>query len=207
MASPDWVKFALDLPLAHQPGAHWAYASADPMIAGEVIARTSHMTVMAFAERYLFQPLGIVRYRWTTDPAHHGMTAGSFYIRPADMLKIGELVANQGVWQGQRIVSAHWLTESTAPRTPIPDFSFVGSSRTKAARPQPTYYGYYWYRERLVTATNSYEVLFASGNGGQYIMLIERLHLVVVFTGGNYHSWKSKLPFEALAKYIVPAFE
>lgn len=206
-ASPDWVKFALDLPLAYPPGEQWAYASADPVILGDIIARASHLTVMAFADRYLFKPLGIVYYRWTTDPAHHGMTAGSFFIRPADMLKIGELVANQGIWQGQRIVSTRWLTASTAPITPIPAFSFVRSSRTKVAQPQPTYYGYYWYRERLVTDTASCEVLFASGNGGQYIMLIESLHLVVVFTGGNFSSWKAKLPFEALAKYIIPAFD
>jgi CubicO group peptidase (beta-lactamase class C family) len=206
MGSPNWVKFALDLPLAQAPGTQWAYTSANPMIVGGIIAKTAHMSIMDFAARYLFQPLGIVDYRWTIDPARQGMTAGSFFLRPADMLKLGQLVANHGLWQGQRIVSAHWLQESTAANILIPQFSFVGSSRTKAARPQPTHYGYYWYREQVVTPTSSREVLFASGNGGQYIMLIESLDLVVVFTGGNYNSWKSKLAFEALAKYIIPAF-
>lgn len=207
MASPDWVKFALDLPLAHSPGQQWAYTSVAPVILGGITANASHMTVMAFADHYLFKPLGIVHYRWTTDPAQHGMTAGSFFIRPADMLKIGELVANQGVWHGKRLVSAHWLKASTAPIIPIPAFSFVRSSRTKAAQPQPTYYGYYWYREQIVTNSAKEEVLFASGNGGQYIMLIESLQLVVVFTGSNFNSWKSKLPFEALVKYIIPEFD
>lgn len=206
-AAPDWVKFSLDLPMAQAPGMQWAYTSANPMILGGVIAQATHMSIMEFADRYLFKPLGIEHYRWTTDPAGHGMTAGSFFIRPADMLKIGQLVANHGRWHGQRVVSARWIKEATAPLTPIPNFSFVGSARIKAAQPQPTYYGYYWYREHLRTPTINREVLFASGNGGQYIMLIESLHLVVVFTGSNYGSWKAKLPFEALAKYIIPAFE
>ncbi|WP_425291059.1 hypothetical protein [Spirosoma linguale] len=54
--------------------------------------------------------------------------------------------------------------------------------------PQPTYYGYYWYCEQLMTNTFSYPVVFASGNGGQYIMIIDALDLVVVFTGSNYGS-------------------
>ncbi|AKD55196.1 serine hydrolase domain-containing protein [Spirosoma radiotolerans] len=203
--SKDWVKFSLDLPLANRPGTHWAYTSAAPMILSGVIANASKMTIVAFAEKYLFKPLGISRYRWTMDSAQHGMTAGSFFIRPADMLKIGQLVANQGNWQGKQIVSKAWIDKSTRAVTAISNFSFVGSSRTKRAQPQPTYYGYYWYREQLVTNSFKHDVLFASGNGGQYIMLIDDLKLVVVFTGGNYNSWKAKLPFEALAAYIIPS--
>jgi CubicO group peptidase (beta-lactamase class C family) len=206
-STADWIKAALDLPLAVAPGTQWAYTSAAPVVMGGVLAQATHQSVMAFAARYLFEPLGITRYRWTTDPAHQGMTAGSFYIRPADMLKIGEMVANQGKWHGRRIVSARWLRESLAPRTLIPAFSFLGASHMKLAQPHPTYYGYYWYRERVVTPTINREVLFASGNGGQYIMLVPDLKLVVVFMGANYGSWKAKLAFEALAKYIIPAYE
>ncbi|GAB3768682.1 serine hydrolase domain-containing protein [Spirosoma horti] len=204
--SKDWVKFSLDLPLTKHPGTYWSYTSSAPMILSGVIANASKMSIVAFADKYLFKPLGINKYRWTMDSAQHGMTAGSFFIRPADMLKIGQLVANQGKWQGKQIVSKEWLDKSTRADTAIPNFSFVGSSRTKRAQPQPTYYGYYWYRERLVTDSFRHEVLFASGNGGQYIMLINDLHLVVVFTGGNYNSWKAKLPFNALTTYIIPSF-
>ena len=206
-ASPDWVRAALALPMAHPPGTHWAYTSAAPLILSGVLARATGMSVPDFAARYLFAPLGITHYRWTTDPAHQAMTAGSFYIQPADLLTLGELVAAHGVWHGQRLISVRWLRQSMVPRTAIAGFSFVGSSRTTVAQPQPTYYGYYWYSERVVAADSNREVLFASGNGGQYIMLVPSLQLVVVFTGGNYGSWKAKLPFEALAKYIIPAFE
>jgi len=205
--SDDWIKFSLDLPLSHRPGTYWSYNSSAPMILSGVITNASKMTVIDFADCYLFQPLGITHYRWTKDPAQHGMTAGSFFIRPADMLKIGQMVANQGIWQGKRIVSAQWINESTKPQTQIADFSFVGISRTKVAQPQPAFYGYYWYRERIVTNSFNYDVLFASGNGGQYIMIVDELDLVVVFTGGNYNNWKSKLPFEALARYIIPSFQ
>ncbi|WEK34048.1 MAG: serine hydrolase [Candidatus Pseudobacter hemicellulosilyticus] len=207
MASKDWVRFSLDLPMKDRPGTVWAYNSSAPMIISGIISRAAKMSVMAFAKKYLFDPMGITQYRWTVDPSGNGMTAGSFYIRPADMLKIGELLLQKGMWKGRRIVSAEWIAEATSAPIPIPDFSFVQFSRTAAAVPQPTYYGYYWYKESIRTRTFQGNMLFASGNGGQYIVVIEPLGLVIVFMQGNYNSWKAKKAFDLLAKYIIPAFE
>lgn len=202
----DWVKFSLELPMKDDPGTVWAYSSSAPMIISGIISKATGMSTMAFAKKYLFDPLGITHYRWTIDPAGHAMTAGSFYIRPLDMLKIGQLVNNKGVWKGKRIVSSKWIQESTQATIPIPDFSYVRISKTTLAIPQPTYYGYYWYREniRINSKSRQEEVILASGNGGQYIMIIEDLDLVVVFTQGNYGARVAKQAFDLLIKYILP---
>ena len=205
--TPDWVKFSLDLPMKDQPGTVWAYTSCDPMILSGIIRQVAHMPIMDFARRYLFGPMGITQYRWTVDPAGNGMTAGSFYIPPADMIKIGCLVKNKGVWNGKRIVSEKWIEESTRTPIVIPDFSFVQFSKTDLAVPQPTHYGYYWYTELIKAKDYGQEVLFASGNGGQYIMIFKNLDLVVVFTQGNYNSWKAKRAFDILVRYILPVYE
>lgn len=207
MATKDWVRFSLDLPMKDKPGTVWAYTSCNPMIISGIIRRVAKMSVMDFAKKYLFEPMGIKHYRWTVDPSGYGMTAGSFYILPADMLKIGEMVRQKGMWNGHRIVSAAWLEKSTSTPISIPDFSFVKFSKSAVAIPQPTYYGYYWYKEAIQTSAYQEDVLFASGNGGQYIMMIERLGIVVVFTQGNYNSWKAKRAFDLLARFILPAFE
>lgn len=207
MASKDWVRFSLDLPMKNKPGTVWAYTSSDPMILSGIISRVAKMSIMDFAKKYLFDPMGIKHYRWTVDPSGHGMTAGSFYILPSDMMKIGQMILQKGMWNGRRIVSAAWLEKSTSTPVPIPDFSFVKFSRSAVAIPRPTYYGYYWYKEEIRTKTFRENVLFASGNGGQYIMIIERLGIVVVFTQGNYNSWKAKKAFDLLARSILPAFE
>ena len=203
----DWVSYSIDLPMKNRPGTVWAYTSCDPMIISGIISRVAKMSIMDFAKKYLFDPMGIRHYRWTVDPSGHGMTAGSFYILPSDMMKIGEMVRQNGVWNGRRIVSEAWLKKSTATPVAIPDFSFMHFSRSAVATPQPTRYGYYWYREEVRTATFREEVLFASGNGGQYIMIIGRLGLVVVFTQSNYESWKAKRAFDLLARFILPAYE
>ena len=203
----DWVKFALALPMKNKPGKIWNYTSCDPMIISGIIHKASGMSIMDFAAKYLFGPMGISHYRWTADPAGQGMTAGSFYILPTDMLKIGRMVLDGGVWQGQRIISESWLKASTTATIPIPDnWSFVKFSRSKTATPQQTYYGYYWYNELVKTKDGEYPVVFASGNGGQYILIIKKLDIVVVFTQGNYESWTAKRAFDILATYIIPAY-
>jgi CubicO group peptidase (beta-lactamase class C family) len=204
----DWVQFSLGLSMKNEPGKVWAYTSCDPMIVSGIISQATHMTIMEFARKYLFEPLGISNYEWTTDSAGHGMTAGSFYVLPSDMLKIGLLILNNGNWNGKQIVSAGWLEKSITATIPIPDgWSFIKVSRYPEAIPQQAYYGYYWYKETVKTNSWHEDVVFASGNGGQYIMVIRRLDLVVVFTQQNYQNWTAKRAFEILAKYIIPQFE
>ncbi|MBB6273713.1 CubicO group peptidase (beta-lactamase class C family) [Pedobacter cryoconitis] len=204
--SKDWVKFALNLPMKYKPGEVWSYTSVDPMILSGIISKVAKMTVMEFSRKYLFEPLGISDYKWTVDPAGHGMTGGSFYIHPSDMIKLGQLVNGNGIWKGKRVISEQWISQSTKCDIPIPDFSFAKSSRSQLILPQPAYYGFYWYRELLKTKDFQKDLLFASGNGGQYIFMLKDLDLIIVFAQGNYGSFKSKQAFEILAKYIVPSF-
>ncbi|WP_428229552.1 serine hydrolase domain-containing protein [Flavobacterium sp.] len=206
-ASKNWVDYALNLPMKDKPGEIWSYTSVDPMILSGVISKATHMSIMDFAKKYLFEPLGISSYKWTLDPSGNGMTGGSFYILPVDMIKLGQLVKDKGVWGHQQIVSKKWIAESTICDIAIPDFSNMKSSRSKAGDPQPAYYGYYWYRETIKTKDLQENVLFASGNGGQFIFIIEDLNLTVVFTQGNYGSYKGKQAFEIMAKYILPNFK
>lgn len=203
----DWIKFCLDLPLKNKPGTHWDYTSINAMLLGGIVAHSTHMTVTDFADTYLFKPLGITNYRFTKDPLGHETMAGSFYISPADMNKIGQIVLNDGVYNKKRIVSNQWVKRMTEGLIKIEDFSNVRISKNNKAIPQPTYYGYLWYNEEIKTEKFKYKIVFASGNGGQYIMVIRDLHLVATFTGNSYSSWKSKLPFDIMIKYILPYFD
>lgn len=204
METDDWIAFCLGVDLIREPGTNWSYNSNDPMIMGAIIAKASEMKIEDFARQYLFEPLGIKEYKWTFSPKGQAQTAGSFYMKPTDMLKIIDLVKNNGNWNGKQIVSADWIKRSTNCHIPI-DFSFTRYSRIPDARYENARYGFFWYKENLKYKHINTEVLFASGNGGQYMMLVPECKLTVVFTGSNYGNWRGKLPFEILLKYIIPA--
>lgn len=200
----DWVAFCIGVDLIREPGLNFSYNSNEPMIMGELIARASKMSVMEFAKQNLFLPLGITDYKWTVSPKGQGMTAGSFYMLPADMLKIIDMVKNEGNWNGKQIISKEWIKKSTDCQKVI-DFSFTRFSRIPNARYESARYGFFWYRENLHYKDINTEVLFASGNGGQYMMYIPEYKLTAVFTGSNYGNWRGKFPFEMLLKYIILA--
>lgn len=68
-------------------------------------------------------------------------------------------------------------------------------------------YGYFWYREALQFGDIKTEALFGSGNGGQYMMVLEDYDLALAFTGSNYGNWRGKLPFVFLLRHLIPILE
>jgi CubicO group peptidase (beta-lactamase class C family) len=202
----NWLGYILEIPLRHEPGLNWAYTSIEPELIGEIIQRTSKISIIEFAEKYLFEPLDIDDYKWQLSPEGRGYSAGSFNIRPIDMLKISQLVLDNGSWKGQEVVSQKWINESTNCKTDV-DMSFVRYARTQDAKYTSAQYGFMWYREILQYDNIKTEVLFASGNGGQYMMVLEDYDAAIVFTGSNYGNWRGKLPFDILLKYLIPILE
>jgi CubicO group peptidase (beta-lactamase class C family) len=192
----DWIRFYLDQPLAAAPGEAFSYATSGVVTLGNIITRASGLRIPAFADRYLFGPLGITVYRWpiTNSRGNQGlaMTGGGLNLRPRDMLKFGQLYANGGVWQGKRLISESWIEASTRKHATS---DLYGED-----------FGYLW---RMIDRTvegqqvRSFE---AWGNGGQFIMVFPSLDLVAVFTGENYGLFpEMEQPFEMIDRYILPA--
>jgi len=186
----DWVRYALDLPIVHPPGVHWAYNSSSLILVGEAIARSSGMALAEFADQYLFGPLGTERFQWATSPRGHAWVGGGARSIPRDMVKIGQLMLKRGVWNGERILSDRWIEVSTSPQA---DYH-AGVE-----------YGYIWQIGQFFLDGELIPAYWASGNGGQYIVVFPEHDLVVVFTGGNYNSPLASQPFEMLDRYILPA--
>jgi len=201
--SEDWLAYLLSVPSRHQPGTTWEYSSMEPDLVGTIIARASGMTLMDFADQYLFGPMGIENFEWEITPDGRGYSAGSSRMLPRDMLKIAQLVRNKGNWQGRQLVSSNWIDESTDCYIPV-EMSFLEYSGLEEQKFNSALYGFFWYIERLEHETIDTEVLFASGNGGQYMMLIEDYDLALVFNGSNYGSRLGKMPFEMIVNYIIP---
>ncbi len=187
----DWVRTFLDLEVVAPPGDVSRYCTGGVVTLGRVISEASGLSIPEFARRHLFEPLGVVGERWSLfDRKRQTDTGGHLYLRPRDLAKIGQLVLQKGQWNGTQLVSESWIERATREQTRIDD-----------GKP----YGYLWWLVGMQTPTRKLSVVFASGNGGQYLFIIPELEMVVVFTGGNYNSPKAGLPFQLLGTFIEPA--
>jgi CubicO group peptidase (beta-lactamase class C family) len=127
----------------------------------------------------LFAPLGITQFEWIKMPANGEAAAASgLRLRPRDMAKLGQLVFENGVWNGHRIVSEEWIKESTKGRVEAWDINR---------------YGYQWrVRESTMTGDpndkRNASWVAGWGLGGQRIFVVRDYDLVVTTTAGLYDS-------------------
>ncbi len=182
--SLDVVQHVLDTTMAYEPGEIWVYNSGASILLGAIIQQVSGYTTLQFAKKYLFEPLGISDVLWL--PASGGWyhTGGGLYLRPPDMVKLGYLYLNNGIWDGKEIISKDWVENATQTRY----YPYM----TKT-----TGYGYQWW------TIPKYDIYCARGAYGQYIYVSPENDLVVGFNA--YFNKEYPLVDALLYKYILPA--
>jgi CubicO group peptidase (beta-lactamase class C family) len=188
---PDWYRYTLELPVLHQPGTLYAYCSAGLNLAAGVIAHATQSWLPAFFDRNIAQPLEIDHYAINLTPTGQMYGGGGVRLRPRDLLKFGQLYLNGGTWNGHRIVDRSWVETSTAHQ--IDNAS--GSD------------GFAWHRFTLEANGRDYQEYEASGNGGQFLIVVPELDITIVITAGNYGQYGIWRTFreQLVPRYILGA--
>jgi CubicO group peptidase (beta-lactamase class C family) len=108
---PDVARETLAQPLTHRSGTHFEYSQRDPDLLAFVVQRAVHEDLQAFAQRTLFDPLGIPRssYFWLRDRAGNTYGYAHLFIPPGQFAKLGLLLQNDGVWNGRRVIPRTYL--------------------------------------------------------------------------------------------------
>ncbi len=171
--SPDQLQYAVEREQAALPGETWNYDCTASQFISAMIGRTTGQTTYDFVQENLFDPLGINNKEgeetiWTSNSAG-GYTDGAFglYLTPRQLAKIGLLMVNEGYWDGEQIVSRKWVKESISPLIE----TGYGSGFSE-------FYGLHWW--------NNGDYFFASGLGGQYLIVYPESEMIIVLTSqGN----------------------
>ncbi len=171
----NWVEFALNLPVDTSKVANrqWDYFTAGVVVLGDIIHKSVPNGLEKYSNEKLFKPLGIKKYKWQFTPQNVANTAGSVQLRSLDYAKYGQLYKNQGVWNGEQILSKEWIEKSFSHQMTISE---------------DEYYGYlFWNKTYNVNGVN-YEVYYSSGNGGNRIFIFKDFPIVVVITSTAYNT-------------------
>ncbi len=162
----DWLDGFWSYPLLTEPGEEFNYNTGLTHTLSAVISQSTGLSTCDFATRYLVDPLGITAELWTEDPFGYFVGGSGIFMTPREMAKFGLLYLHDGRWDGEQIVPASWVEESTAQQVPAD-----GSDS----------YGYLWWPETI----RGQETFAAHGFGGQAILVIPDLDVVVVTTGAD----------------------
>jgi CubicO group peptidase (beta-lactamase class C family) len=190
----DWPKVFVDLPVLAEPGTTGRYCSFGFKTAGRIIELAAGKPLTEFAQEILFAPLDIspAQWRWTFVLDRSQRNAfGQIYLRPRDMLKLGLLIHQRGVWQGRRVISESWIDAAVAKQSRVDDSDYGLGIWHR------------WYGVPTANGTQRVETIMLSGNGGQKVYVVPSLELVVVFTGGSFNV---ESPVNTLmARVLLPA--
>ncbi|CAD0220946.1 serine hydrolase domain-containing protein [Chryseobacterium sp. JV274] len=189
----NWVNFTLNLPMTENvTGKNWSYFTAGVVITGDILDKTVPQGLKNYADKKLFQPLGITNYKWQFTPQQKPSLAGGLRMKALDFAKFGQLYSNNGVWEGKTILSKDWVKKSfTNYFSDHQDFEG---------------YGYLFWRKVYTVGNSSYEAFQSSGNGGNKIIIFTRIPVVMVITAQAYNKPYAHSQVEKMVQeYLLPA--
>jgi len=166
-----------EVPLASDPGTRFEYSNLTSHLLGVIVSRAAGIDLRSFAEENLFKPLGVEAGDWIQDWEGNYNGHADLHFRARNMARFGLLYLNEGEYWGEQIVPAGWVAESLErysedvnatggfPANWGLDISDIG-------------YGYQWWSAR--SGERYFD--FAWGHGGQLIVLLDDLDMVIVVT-------------------------
>lgn len=165
---PNLVRTALSYPAVAEPGTEISYNSGLSHVLGAVVTEATGQSLCSLASTRLFGPIGVDVDFWSFEPDGYFAGPVGLFITPREIARLGQLVLQGGRWEGEQLVSAEWLDASLTERWDI------------ACRFPSTHIGYGWHWWTRTIA--GHEVWNASGHGGQDLLILPDLDLVVVVT-------------------------
>ncbi len=175
----DSAAYAARMPLAHAPGSAWGYSNLSFALLAKLVGQASGGSAVgaeAFAQRELFEPLGMHHSVIETDAAGTLLGSGFMYASARDFARFGQLYLDDGVVDGRRILPEGWAAYS---RSQTLDTGYGAGFWTNLVNQGSVpVWDAPWGLPQLPK-----DMFYARGAFGQYIIIVPSEHLVVVRLG------------------------
>ncbi|NKB43062.1 MAG: serine hydrolase [Alphaproteobacteria bacterium] len=179
------LRFGLDA----EPGAEFAYNSANSQLLMLILQRATGRAYAEYVSEKLWRPLGAKDATLWMDREEGMPKAYSFFqARPRDWLRIGLAIKNGGAVDGTQVISADWLARMQSPSPSNPKYGlqmWIGSPYV----PERFYNSNTPFGVKQAEPFVTDDVVFFDGGGGQRVYVIPSADLVIVRTGMSSSAW------------------
>jgi CubicO group peptidase (beta-lactamase class C family) len=191
LLSGNYLPLISEIPLISDPGSEFNYSNLTSNWLGIIVARACDTDLKSYAEKHLFLPIDSKVGEWGQDGTGHYNGCCDLHFRARDAAKFGLLYLNDGKYGSNQVISAGWVRESLQSYSK--DAWVTKDKLNKVGRYLRNLgYGYQWWSARV----GGHHLDFAWGHGGQLIVLLDALEMVIVVTADPFYlqhdgrSWK-----------------
>ncbi len=114
----SWIAEFFKIPVVHRPGTVYKYTSAASYMLSAILTRTTGETLHDYLRSRLFEPLGISGETWDLGPDGINPGGNGLSCKTIDILKLGVLHAQKGLWHGRRLLAESWIERATRAHSP-----------------------------------------------------------------------------------------
>jgi len=188
-----WLPHLVDFPLTSDPGTEFGYSNLTSHLLGVIVTRACDTDLKSYAQENLFAPINAEVGDWYHDADNYNFGSMGILVTARDMAKFGMLYLNHGEYEGKQVVSADWVRDSLQRYSEGMNFSgWIPGISSRYGAFRGLGYGYQWWSARV----GDHHFNYASGHGGQYIVLLDKLDMIIVTTADPWEidpgdeSWK-----------------
>lgn len=197
----NWVEYILGRQMVAKPGQIFNYSTGNTHLLAAAIEAATGRKLLDYGKEVLFDKLGMTTIDWGTDPQGIADGGNGVIISARDAARFGQLFLQKGVWEGEQLVPADWVEEST-------------TVKNGGAGDGTGSYGYQWWIRPYTAGSfgsyapphgaGTYDCYNAFGAWGQFIFIVPELQLVTVITSSGPQN--SYIPRPYFTDYVLSAY-
>ena len=106
----EWIRTFLSKPVK-EPGTQYAYDSMVSYMLAAVVQKVTGKKLTEYLQERVFTPMNVTEWAWEESP--EGVNTGGWgvHIQPESLAKFGQLILNEGRWEGKQLVPTEWIRE------------------------------------------------------------------------------------------------
>lgn len=105
----DYLQLVLKTNLKYEPGKTYQYTDAAYYLLSRVVYELTKTDLGDLLRPVLMETMKFKEYSWSVCPKGYSMGATGLYLRTEDMVKLGILYLNKGMWKDIRVLSEEWV--------------------------------------------------------------------------------------------------